>query len=203
MKSPAIVLLVTLATSACAQNADRAVGGRCENCDLIFQDMPKTLGTDFRIAKESEAGTPLTISGRIFKHDGKTPAEGVIIYVYHTDAEGLYSPAKGSAAGNPHGHLRGWARTGRDGRYSFTTIRPASYPNSRAPQHIHAIIKEEGIAPYWIDEYVFKDDPFVDAAYEPAQQNRGGSGLITLTKTDDRTWKGSRDIVLGLNVPGY
>ena len=34
-------------------------------------------------------------------------------------------------------------------------------------------------------------------------QNRGGSGIITLTKNEKGTWIGKRDIVLGKNVPGY
>jgi hypothetical protein len=34
-------------------------------------------------------------------------------------------------------------------------------------------------------------------------ENRGGSGVITLTKNPSGVWIGHRDIVLGLNIPNY
>jgi protocatechuate 3,4-dioxygenase beta subunit len=63
-----------------------------------------------------------------------TAAAGAIVFAYHTDRGGLYDdPSKG-----PHSwRLRGWARTDREGRFTFETIRPGSYPNSNNPPHVH------------------------------------------------------------------
>ena len=66
----------------------------------------------------------------------------MILYVYQTDAKGLYSPAAGQTQGRRHGHLRGWMKTDRMGRYEFRTVRPASYPGRDVPAHIHPVVKE-------------------------------------------------------------
>jgi protocatechuate 3,4-dioxygenase beta subunit len=145
----------------------------------------------------------MEISGIIFQPDGKTPAANVILYVYHTDAKGLYSPAPGATGGaRINGHLRGWMKTNDRGEYKFTSIRPMSYPNRQIPAHIHPVIKEPDKNEYWIDEYLFDDDPLL-AHERQKQQNRGGSGIIHLAKNNEGVWIGRRNIVLGENVPNY
>ena len=52
-------------------------------------------------------------------------------------------------------------RTDAAGRYSFTTIRPGSYPGTRAPQHIHYEVAAGGHGPRFF-EILFEDDPHVD-----------------------------------------
>ncbi|HEV2860467.1 MAG TPA: hypothetical protein VGX48_05620 [Pyrinomonadaceae bacterium] len=179
------------------------VGGGCEGCEAIHLGMPGEVASRTRIAPEGEPGEPLEIAGRILRADAKTPAPGVVLYVYHTDARGYYTPAPG-AEGWPrrHGRLRGWVKSGARGEYAFRTIRPASYPDSTNPQHIHPVVKEPGLNEYWIDEFVFDDDPLLTPRQRAGRQNRGGSGVVKLEKVGG-VWKGTRDIVLGLNVPGY
>ena len=190
-------------TTAQPHTQDRHVGGGCEDCAWYLLGMPAQTGAETTIAAPTEPGQRLTISGTIFKKDGRTPAEGVILYLYHTDAKGNYSTAKGQTEAKQHGHLRGWVKTGADGRYTFHTILPASYPNSKAPMHIHPTIKEPGLTPYYIDEYLFDHDPNLTPQGRSAQKGRGGSGIIKLTKDAKGTWVGARDIVLGKNIPGY
>jgi protocatechuate 3,4-dioxygenase, beta subunit len=182
---------------------DRKVGGPCEDCEIMLEGMPQTMNWESKISGIDEPGDPMEITGTIFKPDGKTPAPNVILYIYHTDAKGIYSPSPGQKHGNRHGHLRGWIKTDAQGRYKFVSIRPASYPNGQAPQHIHPIIKEAGMSPYWIDEYLFNDDPFLTEEEKMRQKKRGGSGIIRLTKNEQGVWVGRRDIVLGMNIPGY
>ncbi len=187
-----------------APDKERQVGGPCECCEAIFDDMPEKLTWETQISPKNEPGEPLEISGTIFKSDGITPVEGIILYVYHTDNQGLYSRgSKTSKCADRHGLLRGWMKTGPDGRYLFRTIRPASYPNTNFAQHIHPEIKEPGLQVYWIDEYVFADDPKLVPSEIAKHQNRGGSGVLYLKKNEAGTWIGQRDIVLGKNVPGY
>ncbi|HEX8399938.1 MAG TPA: hypothetical protein VF644_21085 [Pyrinomonadaceae bacterium] len=181
----------------------RRVGAGCDGCEGIYEGMPENLIWQTAIADTKEPGERMEISGVIYKSDGKTPAPDVILYVYHTDAKGFYSPASG-ATGNArrHGHLRGWMKTNAKGEYKFTSIRPASYPNTRNPQHIHPILKEPDTNEYWIDEYVFEDDPLVTKEHRASLKNYGGSGVIRLTRQNG-VWVGRRDITLGLNVPNY
>jgi protocatechuate 3,4-dioxygenase, beta subunit len=198
MKRMTILLFAfAFAFSACAQSPDT-----CEGCEMMFDGMPADIQSSTRLAPAGEPGESLTIDGTIYQPDGKTPAPGIVLYVYHTDAKGLYSPAKGQNQSRRHGHLRGWVKSDAKGRYSFTTIRPASYPNSRNPQHIHPIILESSTRYYWIDEYLFTDDPVLTSEEKSRQPGRGGSGVITLTR-EAGGWKGTRDIILGRSVPNY
>jgi protocatechuate 3,4-dioxygenase, beta subunit len=191
---------------SCAQSnqkAERLVGSRCEDCELMFAGMPEKLSWRTTLAGPDEPGEPMIISGTIYNADGKTPARDVILYVYQTDNTGRYSPAPKQVHAKRHGHLRGWVMTDAQGHYEFKTIRPASYPNSRNPQHIHPIIKEPGLSLYWIDDYLFEDDPVLTPQEKSRQPKRGGSGIIQLTKSSDGFWVGERNIILGLNIPNY
>ncbi|HEV2801296.1 MAG TPA: hypothetical protein VGW12_12405 [Pyrinomonadaceae bacterium] len=191
-------------TDAPTRGATRRVGGYCEGCEGIYEGMPSELNWETRIANATEAGEPLEASGVIYRRDGRTPAPGVILYVYHTDARGLYSPAPG-ATGNArrHGHLRGWVRTNARGEYKFNTIKPASYPHSNIPMHIHPIIKEPDKNEYFIDSWEFDDDPFLTTRERARRTNIGGSGVVRLTKSASGVWLAKREIILGLNVENY
>lgn len=204
MKKTVLALLAFgLMNFCCAQSKnDRMVGGGCEACDEMYEGMPKNLFWKTIIASPDEPGERMIISGTIFKKDGRTPAPNVILYVYHTDHKGLYSRSANQKEGLRHGHLRGWMKTDAGGRYEFQTIRPASYPNRKAPQHIHPLIKEEGLTRYWIDEYLFEDDPLLTDEEKAKQPKHGGSGIIRLVK-ENGVWIGKRDILLGMNIPDY
>lgn len=197
-------LMILLSSAVAAQQTRKLVGGTCEGCEGVFEELPKQLHWETTIHKPGEPGEPLEISGTIFKADGKTPAPGVILYVYHTDAKGVYEPAPGAASWvKRHGHLRGWMKTDARGQYKFHTIKPAAYPGRRDPAHIHPTIKEPDKNEYYIDEYRFADDPLLTAQERAREEKRGGSGIITLTKNSQGVWIGRRDIVLGRNIPNY
>lgn len=187
------------------QNQNRKiVGGGCDGCEAIYEGLPKSLSWEATISDAKEPGEPLEISGTIFQLDGKTPANNVILYVYQTDAKGHYSPAPGATGlARRNGHLRGWMKTNERGQYKFRSIRPAPYPGRTDPAHIHPIVKEPDKNEYYMDEYVFDDDPLVTNAYRAKQESRGGSGIIKLMKNQNGVWIGRRDIVLGLNIPNY
>lgn len=204
----ALPSLVAFDISCRAQTRRRppraVVGGYCEGCEGIYEGMPRELSWQTAVVAADEPGQRLEMSGRIYRADGKTPAPGVILYVYHTDARGYYSPAPG-ATGNArrHGHLRGWMKTDAAGEYKFTTIRPAPYPGRGIPAHIHPIVKEPDLNEYYIDDYLFDDDPLLTPQERARQANRGGPGVVRLAKNRDGVWIGRRDITLGLNIPNY
>jgi len=158
----------------------------------------------------SEKGERLQISGRVYKADGRTPAPGVILYVYHTDAQGYYSAAEGnrSRVSNPscairHGRLRGWMKTDSQGRYLFHTIRPAAYPGRDEPAHIHIFVKEPHLNEYYLSDYLFSDDPLLTERKRKQIRPYGGSGILSLSGQAGGPWIGKRDIILGLHIANY
>ncbi len=212
MKFSLILLIFTTLsfTSVGQSKATKLVGGGCEGCELYTEGMPKKLSWQTTMA-HNEKGIKIHISGIIFKKDGKTPAPNVILYIYHTDNDGLYSAAPSQTLAKRHGRLRGWMKTDSLGRYAFTTIRPASYPNTKFLAHIHPTIKEPNKNEYYIDDFVFSDDPFLTAAEKKKMPNRGGNGIVTLTQNTvlasrfvgEGVWTGQRNLVLGMNIPNY
>lgn len=186
------------------REAEITVGDGCEDCDLIYRSMPQRLAWKTRIPAQGEPGVPLLVQGMIHRPDGRTPAAGVILYAYHTDARGHYVPPD---AADPsltrHGRLRGWIRIGADGRYRFETIRPAPYPGRDTPAHIHMLVKEPGRNEYWIDDCEFDDDPLLDRAHRQSREQRGGSGIVRVESSPGGIAQIERNIVLGRNVPNY
>lgn len=178
--------------------------GGCEGCELMFTDMPTSLLSSDTSDGWFEEGQKLIISGKVLHPDKKTPAKGVIIYYYHTDQKGYYDPGDKTDAGSRrHGRLRGWVETDAEGNYAIYTSRPAQYPSNNAEAHIHVIIKEPDLnIPYWIDAWVFDDDPLLSPAIRKRLENRGGSGIMK-TELIDGIQVAKQDIILGLNVPGY
>jgi protocatechuate 3,4-dioxygenase, beta subunit len=202
-------LLMIITQRACSQADNKTnnqkVGGGCEGCEGIFESpVPfHKLSWIDTLPDFNEPGPKMVISGIIYKADGKTPAKDVVLYIYHTDQTGHYSK-KGNEKGwgLRHGYIRGWLKTNEKGEYKFYTLRPAAYPNANIPQHIHPAIKEPGINQYWIDEYVFDDDPKLTAEERSKTEKRGGSGIIKLQQKNGMLY-GERNIILGMNVPNY
>ena len=180
------------------------VGGGCDGCELMFIDMPEIIKSVDTSAGWLEKGKKLLITGKVYHIDGKTPASNVIIYYWQTDDKGYYSPKPNmNKEAKRHGHIRGWVKTNATGQYSIYTIRPAPYPNSDMPAHIHPSIKEADIAnEYYIDEFVFDDDKLLTGKKRKALENRGGSGVLRLVNSDGIS-VAEHNIILGLNIPNY
>jgi len=192
--------------SSASQNhptSNKKIGGPCEGCEAVYEYGDQKLTSVDTLPDFFDPGPKLKITGIIYQKDGKTPAKDIILYIYHTDQNGIY-PTKGGETGwaRRHGYIRGWIKTGADGQYTFYTLRPASYPNGNNPQHIHPVIKEPGKNEYYIDEYLFNDDPYVTDSMRKNQGKRGGSGILTPKKAGNMQIV-KRDIILGLNIPDY
>ena len=191
-----LALPVALASARVpAASRERVVGGPCEGCEWVYDDMPLALASTARIAPKDEAGVPLVIDGVVRDAHG-TPAANVVVYAYHTNAAGIYPPAR-----NRHGTLKGWALTDPQGGYRFDTIRPGAYPGRTIPEHVHMHVIEPGVGTYYIDELRFFDDPLITNANRGSGQRAGG-GLV-MPERRDGIWHARRDIDLGRNIPGY
>jgi protocatechuate 3,4-dioxygenase, beta subunit len=182
---------------------NQQVGGGCDGCDIMYIGMPTSINTIDTSAGWNEAGQKLLVTGKVYQPDGQTPAPNIIIYYWHTDNNGYYSPAKDmDPKARRHGHIRGWVRSGPDGSYSIYTIHPKPYPGRDIPAHIHATIKEPAFNEYYIDELVFDDDPLLTDDKRRSLENRGGSGIMT-THSMNGLLVAHHDILLGRNIPGY
>ena len=168
----------------------------CEWCGA--KDKPDNITWESIIADETVPGERLIMEGTIYKKDGKTPAENVLVYAYHTNNEGFYVK-KGNETGNGvrHGFLRGWAKTNSDGRYRFYTIKPAPYPNHLEPAHIHMTLMGDDFNEYWIDATWFKGDKIITKQMTEKLTRAGGfSNIIELIPNDKGILVGKRDIII-------
>jgi len=120
-------------------------------------EAPTSAPSSGRVVPAGEPGQPLQVSGVVVGHDG-APIGGASLYIFQTDHEGYYGVKPASDNRNPR--LKLYLRTDAKGAWSFETVKPGSYPNSRVPPHIHFEISAAGRAPK-IFEIVFEGDPFV------------------------------------------
>lgn len=124
---PVIFLTTIITLLSCSHKTndanpgnDKQVGGRCEDCEISYVDIPDNLNWQTTIGLPGEEGGRLEISGLILKQDGVTPASGIIMYLYQTNSMGYYVPSSNqNPASRRHGHLRGWLKTNEKGNISL------------------------------------------------------------------------------------
>jgi len=208
MKRQIIILILTLFTFSCGNSqklkAFQLVGGPCEGCEAILEYGNKKITAIETLPDFVEKGLKIKVTGTIYQNNEKIPAQGVILYIYHTDQNGIY-PDKGEETSwsKRHGYIRGWIKTDAEGRYTFFTLKPGVYPNRSAPAHIHLTILEPNGKYYWIGSYLFEGDTLLTKRDLFEKSPRGGSnGILSLKKEGD-LWIGSRDFILGKNIPNY
>ena len=172
----------------------------CEGCQAAWERDPATLLSSIRLSGTDEAGEPLLLTGTVYRPDGKTPAPGVVLYVHHTNDAGRYANGSDESVwSRRHGRLRGWLKTGANGRYEVRTVKPGQYPDRSDPAHIHLTVWEAGKDPYWIDDVVFAGEAGVGDSYRAERQSRGGPGIVQLKRDSTGRWLAIRDIVLEQN----
>lgn len=148
-----------------------------------------------RLAPPDEPGEPLIVSGTVRDTEGK-PVAGALVYVFHADAKGYYTPAR--AMDEPNARLFGYMKTGADGRYEFRTIRPGGYPKQPIPQHIHMLVTADGYRDHRCRstcQLVFEDDPRMTAELHQWAKE-GGNPVLHVTRDRDGIQRCVYDIVL-------
>jgi protocatechuate 3,4-dioxygenase beta subunit len=192
------ILLMAAGTARSQDVKDaRLVGGPCEGCEAVFEYGGRVLSPVDTLPDFGDPGPRLKITGTIYQRDGKTPASGVILYVYHTDQSGVYATRGDETGwGRRHGYIRGWVRTDSSGKYAFYTLKPGTYPSRSAAAHIHPIILEPDGRYYWLESYLFEGDSLLtERELSPRGHRGGGSVVLSLEKEGDLL-VGERDIVL-------
>ncbi len=153
------------------------------------------------LADEQEPGTHIKIGGRLLAEDGVTPLPHILMFVYHADADGYYSPG-GADERTPR--ISGILRTDDGGRYEIRTILPGGYPNSKIPSHIHVSATLPDGRELWLEEFFFDDDPRLQTGFKRRLVRTGRfSPIVTLMKNTSGELIGSRDFrvpVKGKNI---
>ena len=118
-------------------------------------------------------GASIVVGGRVTTQSGE-PIEGAVLEIWQTADNGLYS---NQDAAQPDYNLRARMTTGADGRYLFSTVRPAPYTvpddgpvgellhatgrHPWRPSHLHFIVEAEGHRTL-VTEVFPSDDPYLD-----------------------------------------
>jgi protocatechuate 3,4-dioxygenase beta subunit len=145
-----------------------------------------------KLVTPQEPGEPLVVKATVSDKDGK-PVPGALVYVYHTSAKGWYSDRAahvGAREGDrKHARLFGYLTTDTGGAFELGTIRPAGYPDSNLPAHIHVEIEPPGgRAGGTITEIRFDDDPRLTGPMR--EQSRREGFTIAKVQGDARSgWR--------------
>ena len=112
------------------------------------------------IASDTIPGRKIKVIGTIKDHNGK-PITDALVYLYHTDARGWYAadaPHVSMDEGDMrHARLFGYVKTDKEGKFELHTIKPAGYPKSDLPAHIHVHVSANGYRAFGT-EFLFDDD---------------------------------------------
>jgi protocatechuate 3,4-dioxygenase beta subunit len=150
------------------------------------------------LSPPDEPGEPLIVSGTVRDSQGKAIA-GALIYVFHADAKGYYSPKR--VVDEQNARLFGYMKTGVDGRYEFRTIRPGGYPSQPIPQHIHMLATAPGYRDHKCRstcQLVFEDDPRMTPEWHQWAK-KDGNPVLRVTRGQDGVQRCAYDIVLYKN----
>jgi protocatechuate 3,4-dioxygenase beta subunit len=114
-------------------------------------------GTPMRthLIPDGSKGEVMHLSGTIFQKDGKKPLSDAMIEIWQCDENQLYDNTSDDY------RFRGAMKTGKDGKYHFTTIVPVAYKASDTqwrPAHIHLRVSSSDHQDL-ISQIYFKGDP--------------------------------------------
>lgn len=184
-----IISILTILFCGCGQTSNSNSFTTTSNDTL---DIPSKI----KMVADSEPGEPMIIYGTIYLSDGKTPAKGAILSVWHTDTKGYYIEG-GGGAGEIHPRIHGRMKTNSDGKYEFRTIKPAPYPSNSAPAHVHGHISAPDFPEYPLIYYFEGDNLITDKNRSELNSHRGGTpSIIKLTRDSNGVLVGHRDIIL-------
>jgi protocatechuate 3,4-dioxygenase, beta subunit len=153
---------------------------------MIHRPTPSRLSPTTQIVRPDEPGEALVVAGQVVAPDGRSPAAGITVYAYNTDAEGYY--------GEDHKEypprLYGWMLTDAAGRFELRSIRPGRYPGMRVPAHVHFELWGGGYPAQWAEELKFDGDSYLTHDAMATDAQRGEFRTVQpLAQAPDRTWR--------------
>ena len=157
-----------------------------------------------KLAGPDEPGERLTISGKVYGSDCRSPVRDALIEIWQANQAGEYDTNKpGNFTERGDFHLRGMMLTDAQGNYEFETVMPGRYPvppglpglekygGMMRPAHIHFRVSEMLHVPLTTQLY-FKGDPHI--AKDPWAGKK--PSLAVDLKQDGKFLRGHFDIVL-------
>ena len=136
----------------------------------------------------------LKISGTIYKSDGITPAEDVILYIQQADENGDFDIIKEDD--KSYVYNRGWIKTDANGHYTFYTYVPGNDRRYNQMQQLYPIIKEPSKSEYALATFLFDDDPLLTKRCRKRMAKKSDLSRILKTKLVDGLLVVEKDIVL-------
>jgi protocatechuate 3,4-dioxygenase beta subunit len=127
-----------------------------------FREMVKKYSSAevLNIATSDEPGKKIKIVATVRDKDGN-PVPNAMVYLYQTDYRGWYSADAPHVLMNEgdfrHARLFGYVKTDNQGKIELHTVKPAGYPQSDLPAHIHVHVTAAGYRAFGT-EFLFQDD---------------------------------------------
>jgi protocatechuate 3,4-dioxygenase beta subunit len=154
-------------------------------------------------------GERIVVSGRVLDTDGR-PVRNTLIEIWQANAAGryLHDNDQHPAPLDPNFSGAGRCLTDAEGGYSFTTVKPGSYPwrnhpNAWRPAHIHLSIFGRAFTERLVTQMYFPGDPLFDfdpifqSVRDPVDRARLVSSFDWETTTPEWALGFRFDIVLG------
>lgn len=194
MRVAALLMFVALASAAPSQAPDPSPSPYLSPKYVAPQNTPSSIV----VVGKQEPGERLIVTGQVT--DGTKPLADVSIYVFQTDANGLYTTDGRNSDENAR--LHGAMRSDANGRYRYETIRPGGYPGFPPnPAHVHYVVRAPGYK-FMMFELWFEDDPAlaerrkvgrpdVPAIYPPY-----AVAIRPVTRDAGGVWHSTRDLTM-------
>jgi catechol 1,2-dioxygenase len=165
---------VASAVGAVATTAQAAQACRASNGDILgpffLPGSASNANATIQLAKTTEAGEHVEITGRVLAPDCKTPIAGAMVDVWQCNAKGAYDIAHPDEKIVPANYnLRGQSKTNDKGEFVIKTVMPGRYnippglpgleknAGQLRPAHIHLTVVHPIFVPLTTQIY-FKGD---------------------------------------------
>ena len=137
---------VATAVSAVAATAHAATSCKVSNGDILgpffLPGSAQNGNATIELAKTTEAGDHIIITGRVLAPDCKTPIAGAMVDVWQANAKGAYDIAHPDEKIAPANYnLRGQSKTNDKGEFVLKTVMPGRY---NIPPGLPGLEKEAG-----------------------------------------------------------
>src|SRR5688572_2151159 len=150
MRTGFLLTLVVLASGAASHVLAQIPAAYLSPRYVAPQNAPSTVV----VVDKDEPGERLIVTGQVT--DGATPLAKVSVFVFHTDANGLYTTDGRNS--DQDSRLRAAMWTDANGRYRYETVRPKG--DGGAPAHVHYVVNAPGYKPRMFELW-FDDDPLL------------------------------------------
>jgi catechol 1,2-dioxygenase len=199
IKKSSLTALSVSAFGAIQWNGKSFVGDSPTTTDILGPFYRPGSPLRSNIIPQGSKGVLLHLNGVIFMDNGKTPLDNALIEIWQCNENQEYDNSS-----DDYLH-RGALKTGRDGKYNFTTIIPVPYKANPAdesswrPAHIHLRVASPSQQDL-ITQIYFKGDKYIDtdrSSSAPSSANR----ILEITTNSRNEKQVVFDVVMSKTFP--